>query len=84
MSLHPSEKMFAYGPCYSCGINFDFDPESVPSISIDPETNLPPDVNANGERITPDPEALQRAITKPICPDCRKEFERKAGRKLWR
>lgn len=35
-------RMLALGPCYGCGTLFEFDPETVDSIPVDPATNLPP------------------------------------------
>ena len=52
--------MFAYGPCWSCGRMFTFNPDRVPSIQIDPVTQRPTDLGG-------DP---ARARREPICADC--------------
>lgn len=62
-------KLFAIGPCFICGQQFTFDPETVQSVWVDPQTNRPPDVNSLGEHITPDPAAVERAVRLPICPN---------------
>lgn len=59
--------MVAVGACWSCGQPFGFDPDAVPSIPIDPDTNLPPDIGDT------DPE---RAVKQPICPVCIDEANR--------
>jgi hypothetical protein len=48
------------GPCVGCRDVFAFDPDTVPSIPIDPQTGLPPDLGG-------DP---ARAVRRPICPGC--------------
>jgi hypothetical protein len=53
--------LIALGPCWSCGERFTFDPDTVVSILVDPDTNLPPDLGHT------DP---QRAIARPLCPSC--------------
>lgn len=52
--------LFAFGRCWSCRRVFTFDPDRVPSIPIDPATNLPSDLGG-------DPAAVVR---QPICRDC--------------
>lgn len=47
-------------PCWSCKSPFMFDPDKVPSIPIDPETNRPPDLGGDAGR----------AVRQPICPSC--------------
>lgn len=64
--------MIAFGPCCVCGNPFPFDPDRVPSILMDPETNRPPDVNENGQHIQPSPEAVERSVKRPYCPVCAK------------
>lgn len=61
---------FALGPCLVCGQPFTFDPETVPSVPIDPVTGLPPDLGG-------DP---ARARRQPLCPPCvtKANKERKA------
>jgi len=51
----------AFGPCWLCSRGFTFAPDLVPSVPIDPETHLPPDVGHT------DP---QRAVRKPLCEEC--------------
>lgn len=65
------------GPCYTCGTIFEYDLERVPSVLVDPHTDLPPDVHANGTALTVaerDTEAFHtasaRAERKPMCPSC--------------
>ena len=48
------------GPCFACKKLFSYNPHRVPSIPIDPVTQLPPDLGG-------DP---QRASREPICEDC--------------
>ena len=52
--------LFAFGPCWSCGRPFTFDPDRVPSIPIDPGTNLPSDMGGDPDRV----------VRQPICRDC--------------
>jgi hypothetical protein len=52
--------LFAFGPCWSCGLRFTFDPDLVPSIPIDPLTNRPSDMGG-------DPDLVVR---QPICGSC--------------
>jgi hypothetical protein len=70
--------------CYGCGQLFAFSPYTVPSIPIDPTTNLPPDLctcrevaldmstrGATAEqigRVLRD--CLARAVRRPVCPTC--------------
>lgn len=49
------------GECWSCGRRFTFNPHTVPSIGIDPVTNLPGDIGDS------DP---ARAVRQPICATC--------------
>lgn len=53
--------LVAIAPCWSCGSPFSFDPETVPSVGIDPASNLPSDLAGA------DPAA---AVYRPICPPC--------------
>lgn len=46
--------------CWSCGKVFGCNPGKVPSIPIDPETNLPPDMGGDPDR----------AELQPVCPSC--------------
>lgn len=54
--------LVAMGLCFVHGGLFSFDPETVPSVLIDPRTNRPP---AAG-----DAEAIGRAVREPVCDDC--------------
>lgn len=50
----------ALAPCIVCAVPFSFDPDTVPSMPIDPVTGKPPDLGG-------DP---ARATNQPICPAC--------------
>jgi len=53
-----------HGPCFVCKRVFSYNPNHVPSIYIDPETMLPPDV---------EPQAVggfERAERMPLCESC--------------
>lgn len=73
----------AITPCYGCGSLFEADPDSCPSILVDPQTNKAPDVDTEhvraGALCASDGEywpcasfsaAVQRSIRRPICPSC--------------
>jgi|SRR5215475_1950320 len=49
--------------CWACGRTFTFNPFTVPSIPIDPETKYPPDMN-------PRPGGMERAVRQPVCETC--------------
>lgn len=51
---------FCMGACFGCKRTFCFDPQSVPSLAIDPVTGKTPDLGG-------DP---GRAVRQPLCPDC--------------
>lgn len=55
-----AEGLFAFGPCWSCGVSFVFDPDLVPSIPIDPATSLPPDLGGDPENV----------VKQPVCREC--------------
>lgn len=66
---------FALGPCYFCGNTFEYDPDRVPIIVIDPQTDLPPDLTEHGVPVSDEyrvsaafQAALERSQRKPICP----------------
>lgn len=63
-------KLFALGRCFTCDTGFDFDPETVTTVMIDPLTNRPPDVGPDAQPIDPDPAAVERSVPKMICPPC--------------
>jgi hypothetical protein len=70
----------AFGPCYACGNNFDYNPDTVPSVFVDPQTRKPPDVD-------PEPGGFERAYREPICPRCVAKvnpLRAKAGKALLR
>lgn len=70
MSVFADEHLFAFGRCWSCGQPFTFHPDLVPSIPVDPLTNLPLDVDEHGDICEVNPEAAKRAIKQPICATC--------------
>lgn len=51
------------GPCYGCGRIFKFNPETVPSIPIDPITRVSPDQSDP-------PTPIERAVKQPLCEPC--------------
>lgn len=67
--LTPGPKVTALGPCGLCGSLFSFHPDTVPSILMDPQTGLPPDVG-------PQPGGFGRAVAEPVCPGCVAAFAR--------
>lgn len=56
--------------CFIHGGLFEFDPDSVVTVWIDPETGRPPDVDADGGTIAADPLAVERCVQRPICGPC--------------
>lgn len=58
------------GPCYACQQIFEFNPYTVISVPVDPQTSLPPDVAPGGGRITPDPAAVARSVNQQLCNGC--------------
>ena len=60
----------ATGTCYMHDGLFTFDPDTVPSVLIDPQTDRPPDIDEHGRPVEPDPAAIMRSVRQPICPDC--------------
>ncbi|MFD6967374.1 hypothetical protein [Streptomyces sp. NPDC059949] len=53
---------------------------TAPSILIDPETGLPPEISPEGHRVAPSPEATARARRQPLCRSCIDGVE--AGREV--
>lgn len=51
---------FAAGRCWACGRIFAFDPDLVPSVPIDPQTNRPPDLGGS----------MEQSVLQPICSTC--------------
>ncbi|MFD3962040.1 MULTISPECIES: hypothetical protein [Streptomyces] len=48
---------------------------TAPSILIDPETGLPPDVSPDGHAVTASSAAMARARRRPLCRSCVADFE---------
>ncbi|OKI00154.1 hypothetical protein A6A06_23600 [Streptomyces sp. CB02923] len=67
-------EMLGIMTCAQCKDRFMGCPECVNAIRIDPATGLPPDVIVvDGEvhrNPNPDPEAVRRTVTRPVCDDC--------------
>lgn len=53
-------RLIGFGDCWACGRPFPFDPDRVPSIPVDPTTNLPPDLGGDAEL----------AVKRPVCEQC--------------
>lgn len=69
--------LVARGACWACKAVFSFDPDTVPSVPIDPQTGLPPDVGG-----TPP----ERAIRQPLCENCVAQlvtWRAEAGKPVW-
>jgi hypothetical protein len=62
--------LIAISPCFACRAPFPYDPDRVPSVLVDPETGLPPDLNPDGTSRGPDADALRRSVRQPLCPPC--------------
>ena len=73
----------AIGRCYIHGGDFTFDPGRVPSVSVDPQTGRPPDVDADGNAAEPEPGAVERSVKQPICPPCAKRVNEARGNRLF-
>lgn len=58
------------GTCVSCKQKFEFDPQNVQTILIDPEIGLPPGMTVLGTLRQATPEAVARSTDEPICPRC--------------
>ncbi|MBP2706542.1 hypothetical protein JOL79_22285 [Microbispora sp. RL4-1S] len=63
-------KITRIGRCYACRETFGYDPDTVTTVLIDPQTRLPPGMTPFGTRRQPSPAALARAEREPICPRC--------------
>lgn len=61
-----TERIAALVRCFTCGALFPCDPETVPSVYIDPITNCPPDTLPADEIEA----ATERARRQPLCPPC--------------
>lgn len=64
------DQITTIGGCYVCKRTFGFVPAHVTTVTIDPETGLPPDMTVLGTHREPPPEAVARSVEKPVCPDC--------------
>ena len=62
--------MVGMDKCYVHGGVFMFDPETVVSVRIDPQTGRAPDVGADGEPCEPEPGSVERSVRQPICDEC--------------
>lgn len=66
--------LIAYGPCWLHGGIFAFDPGRVVTILIDPVSDNPPDVDAQGHALDPDTplvrERVERSVQVMLCPAC--------------
>jgi hypothetical protein len=64
------ERLTTIGRCHACKRTFGFIPGSVTTMTIDPETGMPPGMTVLGTHREPTPEATARSVEVPICPDC--------------
>ncbi|MFI6504948.1 hypothetical protein [Nonomuraea typhae] len=64
------DQITTIGKCYACKRTFGYIPAKVMTITIDPETGVPPDMTVLGGQREPSPEALARSVKEPICPAC--------------
>lgn len=62
--------MIALGTCWIHKQVFEFDPDTVITVLIDPQTGRPPDVDADGNPCRPEPGAVQRSVQQVICDPC--------------
>ncbi|WP_131736448.1 hypothetical protein [Actinomadura roseirufa] len=58
------------GRCAACRQTFEFDPRTVETVLIDPQTTLPPGMTVLGSLRPATPEAVARSTDEPICPKC--------------
>ncbi|WP_271219789.1 hypothetical protein [Streptosporangium carneum] len=64
------EHITTIGRCYACKRTFGFIPATVTTITIDPDTGLPPGMTVLGTQREPTAEALARSVEETVCPDC--------------
>lgn len=64
------EQITTIGRCHACKRAFRIVPASVTTVTIDPETGLPPGMTVLGTSREPTQEATTRSVEVPICPDC--------------
>lgn len=65
--------LFHLMKCPCCGalvMLHELERHTAPSLSIDPETGLPPGVGPDGTSVSPSPEATARARRRPLCGSC--------------
>ncbi|MEU6935088.1 hypothetical protein AB0A05_39170, partial [Streptomyces sp. NPDC046374] len=65
--------LFYLMQCPCCGAQtmlHELERHTAPSMLIDPETGLPPDVAPDGHAVTPSPEAVARSQRRPLCQSC--------------
>jgi hypothetical protein len=58
------------GTCWACHSPFTFNPDLVPSVPVDPETDFVLDVAPDGSARAFTAEEYARAIKQPICESC--------------
>ncbi|WP_219471531.1 hypothetical protein [Nonomuraea rhizosphaerae] len=58
------------GRCISCKRTFRYDPRTVETVLIDPQSGLPPGLTVLGTLRPATPEAVARSAEQPVCPDC--------------
>ncbi|MBF8189995.1 hypothetical protein ITP53_30570 [Nonomuraea sp. K274] len=66
----PDEQPTETGNCYACKREFSYDPKEVTTFLVDLATGLPPGLTAFGTIRPATPEAVQRSVDLPVCPDC--------------
>ncbi|MEU7862206.1 hypothetical protein [Nonomuraea sp. NPDC049141] len=64
------EQIPTIGRCHACKRAFRFNPATVTTAMIDPETGLLPGMTVLGTVREPTAEAVARSVKEPICPDC--------------
>ena len=62
--------MIATGRCHLHGDLFEFDPDTVITVWIDPATGRPPDVDENGDKIDPGPDFKDYCVQVAYCDHC--------------
>ena len=77
----PETTELAVDACAVHGGLFAFDPERVPTVLIDPQTGLPPDVDAAGNWHEASREARDRSVARPYCPSCARELNAECRRR---
>ncbi|MEV0165100.1 hypothetical protein [Nonomuraea fuscirosea] len=64
------EEARATGRCLMCKRTFGYDPATVETVLIDPETGLPPGFTVLGTFRPAGPDSVARSADQPICPEC--------------